>query len=156
MAANPNVEWAAIPNLPKSAAAALEAGFARTTSTVVHTQHSRDGETSKMLLRLQDGLTVEAVIMHYDTSGAAPHMTRPVRPLPRQAGLQPSDLKYPSRNAAVGAAPRRHAAAQRPVQMQRFWQPARIVKLAGGAVARSVYWPVGTLTQRALLPQMRE
>lgn len=37
---------------------------------VVEAQHSSDGETSKLLLELQDGLTVEAVIMHYDTSGA--------------------------------------------------------------------------------------
>lgn len=38
---------------------------------VVTAQHSADGETSKLLLQLQDGLTVESVIMHYDTSGAA-------------------------------------------------------------------------------------
>ena len=39
---------------------------------VVQAQHSADGGTSKLLLELQDGLTVEAVIMHYDTSGALP------------------------------------------------------------------------------------
>lgn len=66
---DPEVQWAAISNLPKAAAAILDREFTRTSSTVVHTQHSRNGETSKMLLRLQDGLTVEAVIMHYDTSG---------------------------------------------------------------------------------------
>ena len=37
---------------------------------VVQAQHSADGETTKLLLELQDGLTVESVIMHYDTSGA--------------------------------------------------------------------------------------
>jgi adenine C2-methylase RlmN of 23S rRNA A2503 and tRNA A37 len=37
---------------------------------VVQAQHSADGETTKLLLQLQDGLTVESVIMHYDTSGA--------------------------------------------------------------------------------------
>ena len=81
-----------MPNLPRAAVAALDS-FARSTSTVLHTQHSRDGETSKMLLRLQDGLTVEAVIMHYDTSGAPPPRPQGVPPdvcrtlpTPRQPG----------------------------------------------------------------------
>ena len=30
---------------------------------------SRDGETTKLLLQLQDGLQVEAVVMQYDTTG---------------------------------------------------------------------------------------
>jgi adenine C2-methylase RlmN of 23S rRNA A2503 and tRNA A37 len=38
---------------------------------VVQAQHSADGETTKLLLQLQDGLTVESVIMHYDTTGSA-------------------------------------------------------------------------------------
>lgn len=70
LAANPDIAWADVPSLPKAAVAVLEGGFVRSTSTVVHTQHSRDGETCKMLLRLQDGLTVESVIMFYDTSEA--------------------------------------------------------------------------------------
>jgi hypothetical protein len=40
---------------------------------VVQAQHSADGETTKLLLQLQDGLTVESVIMHYDTSGQSLH-----------------------------------------------------------------------------------
>lgn len=83
LAADPQVEWARVPNLPRAAVAALDASFVRSTSTVLHTQHSRNGETSKMLLRLQDGLTVEAVIMHYDTSGVPPpppHRLRMSRP----------------------------------------------------------------------------
>lgn len=34
---------------------------------------SGDGETSKLLLELQDGMQIEAVIMHYDTTGEHLH-----------------------------------------------------------------------------------
>ncbi len=42
---------------------------------VVQAQHSASGDTTKLLLELQDGLTVESVIMHYDTSGASHNMS---------------------------------------------------------------------------------
>jgi 23S rRNA (adenine(2503)-C(2))-methyltransferase len=65
----PDAAWDSIPaGFPKAAVSVLEKDFVRTTSKVVEAQHSSDGETSKLLLELQDGLTVEAVIMHYDTS----------------------------------------------------------------------------------------
>lgn len=70
LAADPDIPYAAIPGLPKAALVVLESGFVRNTISVIHTEHSRDGETCKLLLRLQDGLTIESVIMFYDTSEA--------------------------------------------------------------------------------------
>ena len=60
-----------MPDLPKAAIELLSRDFVKCTSRVVHCQHSEDGETSKLLLELQDGLQVEAVIMRYDTTGEA-------------------------------------------------------------------------------------
>ena len=66
---HPNADWADVPELPKAAVELLSRDFVRCTSRVVHCQSSADGETSKLLLDLQDGLQVEAVIMRYDTTG---------------------------------------------------------------------------------------
>ena len=60
--------WGAIPDLPRAAAAALSAGFARATSAVLRVQRSACGDTTKLLIRLQDGMQVEAVVMDYDTT----------------------------------------------------------------------------------------
>jgi len=68
---HPDAEWEDIADLPKVAVEALRRDFVKCTSRVVHCQHSADGETSKLLLELQDGLAVEAVIMHYDTTGGS-------------------------------------------------------------------------------------
>jgi hypothetical protein len=65
---DPSVTWHAIPSLPKAAAALLAARFARLTSRVLQVQRSGSGDTIKLLLELQDGLQVEAVIMSYDTT----------------------------------------------------------------------------------------
>lgn len=67
---HPDAEWEDITDLPRVAVETLRKDFVKCTSRVVHCQHSADGETSKLLLELQDGLAVEAVIMHYDTTGA--------------------------------------------------------------------------------------
>lgn len=67
---HPDAAWEDITDLPRVALEALNGDFVKCTSRVVHCQHSADGETSKLLLELQDGLAVEAVIMHYDTTGA--------------------------------------------------------------------------------------
>ena len=97
---SPGAAWDSIPELPKHAVRLLSEGFTHFTSKVgcctsvgalltqdachpsslldscaswkqvVQAQHSADGETTKLLLQLQDGLTVESVIMHYDTSGS--------------------------------------------------------------------------------------
>ncbi len=69
---HPDAGWADVPDLPKAAVELLRRDFVKCTSRVVHCQHSADGETSKLLLELQDGLQVEAVIMRYDTTGEGP------------------------------------------------------------------------------------
>ena len=58
-----------IPELPLKAQVLLRNDFARSTSTVEQCQQAAAGDTCKLLIRLQDGLQVESVIMHYDTSG---------------------------------------------------------------------------------------
>lgn len=63
---NPDVELSSIPDLPKAACELLDRDFVRFTSTVEQCQLSSDG-TRKLLIRLQDGLKVESVIMVYDT-----------------------------------------------------------------------------------------
>ncbi|GAB4814820.1 hypothetical protein N2152v2_001866 [Parachlorella kessleri] len=60
--------WQDVPNLPQAAVALLERDFARTTSRLVHAQHSASGDTIKLLVQLQDGLQVESVVMTYDTT----------------------------------------------------------------------------------------
>ncbi|GJP68304.1 hypothetical protein CLOP_g25032, partial [Closterium sp. NIES-67] len=57
-----------IPKLPQPLYSLLEDSFAACSSEVVDEQTSQDGDTTKLLIRLQDGLTVEAVIMRYDAS----------------------------------------------------------------------------------------
>ncbi|GAQ91144.1 radical SAM superfamily protein [Klebsormidium nitens] len=56
------------PGLPGSAREVLQRHFAAVTSSVQEVKTSADGSTSKLLIRLQDGLQVEAVIMRYDAS----------------------------------------------------------------------------------------
>lgn len=58
-----------VPDLPKAAIDVLNAGFVVSSSTVEEVHRSADGETTKLVIRLQDGLKVEAVIMLYDTRG---------------------------------------------------------------------------------------
>ena len=66
---NPNIAWEDVPDLPNAAKQILADRFTHCTSRVVNCQTSASKDTSKLLLRLQDGMEVEAVIMHYDTSG---------------------------------------------------------------------------------------
>jgi len=61
----------AIFEFPRAAAVALRAGFVRSTSAVQSAARSADG-TLKLLIRLQDGLQVEAVVMSYDTTHPLP------------------------------------------------------------------------------------
>lgn len=37
---------------------------------VLKCQQAASGDTTKLLIQLQDGMQVEAVVMHYDTTGA--------------------------------------------------------------------------------------
>ena len=43
----------------------------RSTSVVEKAQTSSDGSTCKLLVRLQDGMQVEAVVMTYEKDGAS-------------------------------------------------------------------------------------
>lgn len=65
---HPGSTWRDVPDLPKAAVAALDAGFALHTTKLLGAQRSSDGETTKLLVQLQDGLQVEAVIMEYDNT----------------------------------------------------------------------------------------
>ncbi|WRX15587.1 Radical SAM - like 4 [Theobroma cacao] len=64
---NPGCELDDIPYLPSSAYPLLRSKFKPLTSTVQSVFHSTDGVTTKLLIRLQNGASVEAVIMTYDT-----------------------------------------------------------------------------------------
>ncbi len=51
--------------------ALLDKDFTLSTSTVEQQQVSSDGTTTKLLVRLQDGMQVEAVVMTYTKGGAS-------------------------------------------------------------------------------------
>jgi adenine C2-methylase RlmN of 23S rRNA A2503 and tRNA A37 len=69
---NPTASWHDVPHLPKAAIACLEQHFVKFTISLLAIQRSDDGETMKLLLRLQDGLRIEAVVMQYDTRETDP------------------------------------------------------------------------------------
>ncbi|CAO2823273.1 unnamed protein product [Amaranthus hypochondriacus] len=64
---NPNCKWDEIPSLPAAAYSLLNSKFLPITSTLHSVSHSTDDVTSKLLIKLQSGAFVEAVIMRYDT-----------------------------------------------------------------------------------------
>lgn len=53
---HPTASWADVPDFPKAALALLDARFAKFTSKVLSVQRSTDGETTKLLIQLQDGM----------------------------------------------------------------------------------------------------
>ncbi|CAM6106971.1 unnamed protein product [Calypogeia fissa] len=57
-----------VPDLPKAAYPLLRSKFKSTTSCVRASQTSADGSTTKLLISLQNGQTVEAVVMMHDAS----------------------------------------------------------------------------------------
>jgi adenine C2-methylase RlmN of 23S rRNA A2503 and tRNA A37 len=57
-----------MPSLPKAAMHVLDTFFARSTSRVLETSTSGSGDSTKMLVQLQDGLQVESVLLLYDTT----------------------------------------------------------------------------------------
>jgi len=66
---DPDEDVRNVPDLPKAAAALLDPAtptFVRLSSTVDHAETSADGLTTKLKVRLQDGLAVETVIMRSD------------------------------------------------------------------------------------------
>ncbi|XP_057464702.1 uncharacterized protein LOC130754496 isoform X2 [Actinidia eriantha] len=64
---NPNCELEEVPSLPSSAYPLLRSKFKPFTSTLHSVFDSSDGFTTKLLIKLQNGAFVEAVIMRYDT-----------------------------------------------------------------------------------------
>ncbi|KAJ0249109.1 Radical SAM superfamily protein [Hirschfeldia incana] len=64
---NPDCVWDEIPSLPTAAYTLLHSKFKTFTSSLHSLFHSSDGTTSKLLIKLQNGAFVEAVIMRYDT-----------------------------------------------------------------------------------------
>uniref|UniRef100_A0A1D1ZB43 Ribosomal RNA large subunit methyltransferase N n=1 Tax=Anthurium amnicola TaxID=1678845 RepID=A0A1D1ZB43_9ARAE len=64
---NPTCELDEVPSLPSAAYPLLRAKFRPTTSSLASAVDSRDGATTKLLIRLQNSSFVEAVIMRYDT-----------------------------------------------------------------------------------------
>ena len=70
---HPGSCWQDVAQLPIAAKQVLSSNFKMFTSRVVRKQTSQeDGETTKLLIELQDGLKIETVIMHYDTTGMLP------------------------------------------------------------------------------------
>ncbi len=65
---DPYVDLDTVPMMPKKAKAILDENYVRLTSRCKSFKQSADGETTKLLIELQDGLKVEAVVMTYDTS----------------------------------------------------------------------------------------
>ncbi|CAA3024526.1 dual-specificity RNA methyltransferase [Olea europaea subsp. europaea] len=64
---NPNCQWDEIPSLPSAAYPLLNSKFISCTSTLHSIINSNDTVTTKLLVKLQNGEFVEAVIMRYDT-----------------------------------------------------------------------------------------
>ncbi|XP_047307356.1 dual-specificity RNA methyltransferase RlmN [Impatiens glandulifera] len=64
---NPNCEWTEIPSLPTAAYSLLQSKFKTTTSVVHSVLDSNDEVTTKLLIKLQNGAFIEAVIMRYDS-----------------------------------------------------------------------------------------
>lgn len=71
LAKYPEAAWEDIPNLPRAAVQLLNERFNQLTTSVLQRQTSGSGDTTKLLLKLQNGMQIEAVIMHYDTSASA-------------------------------------------------------------------------------------
>lgn len=68
---NPESTWCDVPHLPKSAINHLDDKFVGCSSVVIRKSHSKDGEAAKLLIRLQDGLEIEAVVMKYNYRGGS-------------------------------------------------------------------------------------
>ena len=68
---HPEATWHAVPELSKAALTVLDRDFVRSTSKLEQTQVSSDGTTTKLLVQLQDGMQVEAVVMTYIKGGAS-------------------------------------------------------------------------------------
>ncbi|WOL00567.1 hypothetical protein Cni_G09280 [Canna indica] len=64
---NPGCDLGDVPSLPSAAYPLLRSKFRPLTSSLSSSLDSKDNLTTKLLIRLQNGNSVEAVIMRYDT-----------------------------------------------------------------------------------------
>ncbi|GMN37890.1 hypothetical protein TIFTF001_007180 [Ficus carica] len=64
---NPDGDFEQVPSLPSSAYLLLRSKFKHLSSSLHSATDSSDGVTTKLLIKLQSGALVEAVIMRYDT-----------------------------------------------------------------------------------------
>ncbi|PNW88417.1 hypothetical protein CHLRE_01g028450v5 [Chlamydomonas reinhardtii] len=71
---NPSATWHDVPDMPKAAVALLDKYFVKFTTKVVKCQNSSDGSTTKLLVELQDGMQVEAVVMTYESPSRDPQL----------------------------------------------------------------------------------
>lgn len=73
---HPEASWADVPCMPKAAVALLDKFFVKFTTTVMDCKRSSNGDTIKLLVQLQDGLQVEAVVMTYSEPCRDPEMLK--------------------------------------------------------------------------------
>ncbi|GIL87433.1 hypothetical protein Vretifemale_15543 [Volvox reticuliferus] len=71
---HPESTWRDVPDMPKAALALLDKYFAKFTTRVIRCQKSSDSTTAKLLVELQDGMHVEAVIMTYEAPSRDPQL----------------------------------------------------------------------------------
>lgn len=73
MMKDPSLQFSDIDGLPKVAARALSAHFVARTSTLEKVSTSKDGKTSKLVIRLQDGHCIETVIIRHSDTRSGGH-----------------------------------------------------------------------------------
>ncbi|GFR39952.1 hypothetical protein Agub_g30 [Astrephomene gubernaculifera] len=71
---HPESSWHDVPDMPKAAVALLDKYFTKFTTRVVRCQQSSDRSTTKLLVQLQDGMQVEAVVMTYEAPSRDPQL----------------------------------------------------------------------------------
>ncbi|EFJ40175.1 hypothetical protein VOLCADRAFT_108314 [Volvox carteri f. nagariensis] len=71
---HPESSWHDVPDMPKAALALLDKYFTKFTTRVLKCQTSSDSTTTKLLVELQDGMQVEAVVMTYDSPSRDPQL----------------------------------------------------------------------------------
>ncbi|GLC58406.1 hypothetical protein PLESTB_001355300 [Pleodorina starrii] len=71
---HPESSWHDVPDMPRAALALLDKYFSKWTTRVVRCQTSSDASTTKLLVELQDGMQVEAVVMTYEGPSRDPQL----------------------------------------------------------------------------------
>jgi len=63
-------DLAQLASIPRKLVPLLMSEFALTTSKILKVQHAKDGQTTKLLIQLQDGYNIETVLMHFGSNEA--------------------------------------------------------------------------------------